>query len=148
MELKFYKKGQGTVIRITAWIALSLVILYGAISLYKTLPKIDIDKNATFWGNPLFKIPFFEFPVTPALLISTAVLLLGVAGVYLFVINKPASVDFLIETEVELRKVSWPPRYEYLGASLAVIISVVFFSLFIYGADNVLQLVLRLIGLR
>ena len=54
--------------------------------------------------------------------------------------QKPAS--FLIETEGEMRKVAWPPRKEFLGASLVVIILTMFISTLLYAVDSGLSWVM------
>ncbi|MCK5578164.1 MAG: preprotein translocase subunit SecE [Planctomycetes bacterium] len=81
------------------------------------------------------------------MLISAAVFILGVFLVYILVINKTSTADFLIETEAELRKVSWPSRHEHIGSTVAVIISVIFIGVFLFFTDNILLQFMKLIGL-
>lgn len=45
------------------------------------------------------------------------------------------AANFLIETEGEMRKVAWPPRKEFLGASMVVIILTAFIATLLYAAD-------------
>jgi len=55
--------------------------------------------------------------------------------VYLY--NKPKVVDFLIETENELKnRVTWPSRKEEVNASIVVVITVVIMMMFIFGIDQ------------
>jgi preprotein translocase SecE subunit len=120
----------------------SLLGLFGCISLYYFVPaeKFDITPpQPTFWGSPRYTFPFFEFTITNGIIICL-VLFSGI--VFLtnrLIINKPLSADFLIETEYELKKVSWPPKNEYWGASVAVIISVFIIGLFIFMVDIILS---------
>ncbi|MBI5360540.1 MAG: preprotein translocase subunit SecE [Planctomycetes bacterium] len=79
------------------------------------------------------------------MVIASVVALAGLAGVYLFIINLPRSAEFLICTEDELRKVSWPQRNEYVGSSIAVIISVASLGLFILLADSLLYKLMELL---
>ncbi|MEK7486103.1 MAG: preprotein translocase subunit SecE, partial [Planctomycetota bacterium] len=46
--------------------------------------------------------------------------------------------DFLIETEAELRKVSWPNRDELIGSSTVVVITVIVLSTYLGLVDMVL----------
>ncbi|MCK4908607.1 MAG: preprotein translocase subunit SecE [Planctomycetes bacterium] len=150
MKLEYYKKGQGTISRMVTWGALTLMALFGAVSLYhadEILPKLGQDGQATWWGKTLFSVPFFENPITHGMLISAAVFILGVFLIYILVINKTSTADFLIETEAELRKVSWPSRHEHIGSTVAVIISVIFIGVFLFFTDNILLQFMKLIGL-
>jgi preprotein translocase subunit SecE len=51
--------------------------------------------------------------------------------------------EFLIETEGELRRVSWPARKEFVGASLVVMILSAALSGFLFGVDWLLSEMLR-----
>lgn len=64
------------------------------------------------------------------------VVLCGV--IYQYVVIHPGVAEFLIETEIEFRRVSWPSRPEYLGSSFVVILSVGFLGMFLFIADQVL----------
>lgn len=62
-------------------------------------------------------------------------------------LNRSTASDFLIETEDELRRVSWPPRKEYVTSSFVVIIVMVIFSVFLFGADKALSGLLHKLGI-
>ncbi|MBI3098656.1 MAG: preprotein translocase subunit SecE [Planctomycetes bacterium] len=57
--------------------------------------------------------------------------------IYQFVVIRPSVAEFLIETEIEFRRVSWPAKPEYLGSSFVVILSVVFLAMFLFVTDQV-----------
>lgn len=63
----------------------------------------------------------------------------GPWAAFSLVANHPRRVDFLIETETELRKVAWPARREYLGASVVVIACALLISLYLTVVDGVLS---------
>jgi preprotein translocase subunit SecE len=44
---------------------------------------------------------------------------------------------FLKEVHLELKKVTWPTRQEVAGTTGVVLVIVVIFSIFLYGADLV-----------
>jgi preprotein translocase subunit SecE len=65
----------------------------------------------------------------------------------LYVANSKKSVDFLIETEAELAKVSWPTRKEFLGAAGVVVFTMFFLALYLFLLDLGFHFVLKLIGI-
>lgn len=52
--------------------------------------------------------------------IELVVLAIFAVGIY-YILNKPKVVDFMIATEAEMRKVSWPDRREIVGSTWVVI---------------------------
>ncbi|MFH1229870.1 MAG: preprotein translocase subunit SecE [Planctomycetota bacterium] len=142
MNIINYKQREGLITRFVTWGLLSLLALFGCIALYYFIPVESKDKipaQSTFWGNLIYNIPFFDINITNGVLISIFIFLLIIALINRFIINKSSLADFLIETEYEVKKVSWPPKNEYWGASIAVIISVVVIGFFIFIADIVFQ---------
>ena len=53
-------------------------------------------------------------------------------------------IQYLKEVKVEMTKVAWPTREELLNSTVVVIVVSLIFSIFIFGADSVLN---RVIGL-
>lgn len=54
---------------------------------------------------------------------------------YWLVFLKPASVEFLIATEGEMKKVNWSTRREIVGSTMAVIATTLIIAVFCYGID-------------
>ena len=54
-------------------------------------------------------------------------------------LSRPKIANFLIETEIELRKVAWPSFPETRAASVVVIICVVVMMGILFGADGMLS---------
>ena len=52
---------------------------------------------------------------------------------------------FLQDVKQEMSKVSWPTREELKGTTIVVIVITLILSLFIFGVDKMLQVVLDLI---
>ncbi len=52
---------------------------------------------------------------------------------------------FIQEVRQEMSKVSWPTRDELKGTTIVVIIMTVILSLFIFGVDKILQVILDVI---
>ena len=145
-----YKKGQGIYSRIVVGIALGVLGLYAAISLHNVLLDLpNVAQNTT--------IPLVGVGLTWGLICSFA--LFAVLGflIYLFVAGMETGVrsldnsgkkvvEFLIETQGELQKVSWPTKYELVGSTAVVIISVVVIGIFVLGVDWFVSLIMGYIG--
>ncbi len=117
LQIRYRKRGQGTVVRTTAGIALTGLVAFGCAGLADTI-------TADWWQTVLWMVPFFEFQIELGAVVSFLVFLLGTLGVYLYVVNHPAVSDFLISTESELRKVSWPEAGEFVNAAIVVLITI------------------------
>ena len=53
--------------------------------------------------------------------------------------------NFFQDVRQEMSKVSWPTRDELKGTTIVVIVLTVILSLFIFGVDKILQLILDII---
>lgn len=132
-----YKKDQGRLARMAAFWTLAALIFYGSTALRAELagrwPKV--------FGKPLIasfqEIPVLGVQLTAAFVIA---LLLCVVSIWLLYrwVEKPRNADLLIETESELRKVTWPTGKEVFSSSAVVIFSVLFLMAFLAGADVLL----------
>jgi preprotein translocase subunit SecE len=79
---------------------------------------------------------------------GTALLaLLGGCVAYYYVYVRPRTVEFLIKTDVELAKVTWPKVQPWFksesqvwGATYVVLITMAFLTLYVFFVDNVFQL--------
>ena len=72
--------------------------------------------------------------------------MIGAAALSLWLFNRPATADFLIDTESELKnKVTWPSQREEVTASIVVVVTVILLSLLIFGFDNLLKFVQRFV---
>ena len=70
----------------------------------------------------------------PILFPAVAAFLTFMSVVYL-VLNREKSADFLIETEGEIKKVSWTARKEYMGSAAIVVLVVAIVSMFLHYVD-------------
>jgi preprotein translocase SecE subunit len=130
-----YKTDQGRMARMAAFWSLAVLLFYGCYSLYYALLELFPGRL----GAPLFDItiPIIGLALNPALLIAALVL-----GSGLFLIHRwqdqPKVADLVIETEAELRKVTWPTAGEAVNSSLVVVLTVVILMVFLAGTDWVL----------
>jgi len=131
MALEIQKKGQGVWARLTAYGLGGLLVVLGAWSLYAS---INVPGR--------FRLVDAELPlvgsVTGYKVIALVVGLGGLFGLH-WVLNRTRNVDLLVETEQEMRKVSWPTLNEVWNATLVV--TLVTFTLAV--AMSVFDLVLR-----
>jgi preprotein translocase SecE subunit len=76
--------------------------------------------------------------MNPLYVAASGAILVGgaiTAVTYYLVFLKPSSVDFLIATEGEMKKVHWSTRREIVGSTTAVIIVAVILALFCWGLE-------------
>ncbi|HED65246.1 MAG TPA: preprotein translocase subunit SecE [Planctomycetes bacterium] len=90
------------------------------------------------------RIPVISVDLSPAFLISSIVCVVGVYLIHRWQ-EKPKVADLLINTEAELRKVTWPTMEEVINSSLVVIVFVLFLGVFLAFADFLLARVVRVL---
>ena len=127
-----YKAEQGRLTRGTAFWLLAALAYFGATTLYAFL---SWDWAKSDFG---FTVPVLELPVDGRLLASVAVF-----AVFFFAlragVNHPKLADLLIDTEGELKRVTWPSWPETWNGSLVVVVTVVTMLVLLAGADIVLS---------
>jgi len=67
--------------------------------------------------------------------ICTLVLVVGLGGLFYWIMNKHRIVDFMIATEAEMRKVNWPTRKEIIGSTWVVICGTLLMALTLFLTD-------------
>jgi len=134
---KAYKSDQGRLARLAVFWALGILLFYGCVSLYRTLSPAFGGSLSTPFVSSMKTIPVLGLPFNPALLITAVVLAGAWFALYRWQ-QTPKVADLLIETEAELRKVTWPTVPEAVNSSIVVIVCVVFLMAFLASADWVL----------
>jgi preprotein translocase SecE subunit len=133
--LEFYKKGQGSISRLLALISGGLLIVWGGYALWVKLQGTGAAKVFSF------EVPHVGLDINLALVISVVVVVVGWIGL-VWILNRPRSVDLLIETESEMRKVSWPSRQEAWNSSIVVVVTVLVMMGLLFFYDVVLNAIL------
>lgn len=135
MGLELYKAGQGKYARGIAYLLGAALVVFGGIRLYATInvPGREWVKDVPLVGN-----------VSIYNTIALAVVLLGFLLMHL-VLNRPGAVDALVDTEQELKKVSWPSKIEVRNATLVVVLVTFVMAILLYGFDRILQWIFRLV---
>jgi preprotein translocase SecE subunit len=139
-----YKQDQGRMARMAAFWSLTVLIFYGCTSLRAEL----VGRWPNSLGRALVEamptVPVLGLQLNAAFLIVTVLFVGGVLLVRRW-IETPKNADLLIDTEAELRKVTWPTVKEVVSSSVVVIFSVIFLMAFLAGADVVLARIARVI---
>ena len=138
-----YKKDQGRYARMVAFWGLFLLMAYGCLGslVYSLEGWLELGPDSA-WIKPFPLLGEFN----PATAIGVGVL--AVVGFVIYrLLNRPRAADLLIETETELRKVTWPSFADTWAGTLAVVVTVAFLLLYLTGADFLLGFALkRLMG--
>jgi len=142
-----YRKDQGRLARMTAFWTLAVLLVYGCIQLRRELTsQLPNSVGKTFGadelGNGGLRLPIVGLDVSVALIISLAVAGLGLLFLYRW-LEAPKRADLLIDTEHELRKVTWPSLDEAVDGSIVVVVVVVFLMSFMAATDYVLGFVFQ-----
>ena len=132
MALRFYKHGQGKLSRGLGALATGLSAVFACYRLYRWLGDHAAFRTAVPGIPP--NILGGDLPTNWALVVALGVFLAMAFGIY-YASNMPRVVDFLLDTEAEMRKVSWPSAREVWGSSLVVLALVAILGLYILGVD-------------
>ena len=121
--MELYKRGQGNWSRGLTALAGFLLAFYGVQEALKTM-------------------------VPPGAYIVAGLIIAIFAGLACFLaFFQKTAVDTLIDTQVEMQKVSWPDQREVRGSTQVVIICVVILGAFLYVADFSLTVVISWLGI-
>ena len=135
-----HKRGQGTWSRGTATLGILAMGIYGGIQTWEWLVDYRTQGSWTILGMNLPYVWVGTYP--PFFIFLVFMILAYVAG------NTTRAADLLIETEIEMRKVTWPTTREVLGATVVVIVVVMILGLYLFGLDKIYELTfLRWLGL-
>ena len=119
MAVGIYKPGQGKVSRAVAAIGLAAFGLWGAVETNGWM--IDYTMASGYYLG--YIVP--------------GVILAGFLWTAWFVSNRGATTDFVIETETEMKKVTWPTTREVANATIVVIIVTVLLGVYLFCIDRV-----------
>jgi preprotein translocase subunit SecE len=137
---EIYKEGHGVLVRRVAFVGLATFLVWGGVELYGWLQGPWTRGNR--WVN--YEIPVIRQYIDPAFIISWFVVIAGCIMIYRL-LNRPRAADFLIETDTEVRKVTWPTWNDAWNSSLIVLLFVLVVTGFIFFSDYVINSLMRLI---
>jgi preprotein translocase SecE subunit len=128
MALELYKPEEATTSRGLIGVLVMAILGYGVFSLYEFL-------NLPFWRDDL--TGGTEELLSLRIILAMVLLVACGFGSYLLV-NHARVVEFLIETEKEMGKVSWAPRHEVISSSIVVIVTVLLLAVYLGAVDYIL----------
>jgi preprotein translocase SecE subunit len=129
-----YKEDQGRLARLVVFWALALLLFYGCYSFYNQFLKANFDSLRAPLVASMKKLPILGVEFNGAFVIA---LFVFAAGAWFLArwLNRPKIAELLIETESEMRKVTWPTMPEAVNSSIIVIVTVLFLMVYLAGAD-------------
>jgi len=129
MGWSIYKPGQGYWTRLISGLAGGVLVIAGAGWLWREIEGYNLDNGVYYQAG-------------------VAVLVIGFFGLMLYrwTSVKPGTVDFLIATEGEMKKVNWPSKREVVGSTWIVIACLIFFVAVLFSSDLLFQFIFRKIG--
>lgn len=131
-----YRKDQGRLARMAAFWSLALLLFYGCVSLRQELAGRFPEEL----GQRMFegaRIPVIGVDLSFAFLIAAICCVAGLILLYRWT-ESPKIADSLIDTESELRKVTWPTLPEATQSSFVVIMCVLVLMAILAGSDYLL----------
>ena len=129
-----YKSDQGRFTRGLAFWLLTLLSCYGCQTFFYFLHWDWAKSNLLDQ-----KMPILNMPLNLALIISLVLFLVIELVIYKLVVNRPKMGDLLIETETEMKKVTWPSWNDAFNSSIVVLIAVIFFMILLAVSDFLLS---------
>jgi preprotein translocase SecE subunit len=129
MRFEILKKGQGSLGRAIAYAIGAALVLFGAYRFFATFNRTDAEVFAA-------DLPLIG-DVNIWKILAIAVGVVGLVVLHL-ILNRPKTVDDVIEAEAEMRKVSWPTLPEVWNATLVVVLVTTVLAVTMYGFDLVL----------
>jgi preprotein translocase subunit SecE len=124
--MKIYKPTQGKTTRIVTAVSATVIGAWGCYKLIAQLGSLKIDA-------------YVQYGVPAALLVL-------LAGLMFWLVNRPQTADFLIATEAEMKKVSWSSRKEVVGSTKVVIITTFILAAILFLVDVLFANLFQLIG--
>ena len=148
--MEAYKKNQGVHARIFLATALGIFALFASYAIYGTF--IELPQVYPGAEIPLVGTKLTWGLVSAVMFFLVCAVLIGVhttgfeTGLARLDANSKKAVEFLIDTQAELQKVSWPTRDELVGSTGVVIILLIALGAYIFGVDWAITRIMRFIG--
>jgi len=118
VAIQIYKKGQGKWTRIMSAAGVAVIVLGGVRALWGELANVPQQ----------YKPEYIQAGLAAAVVILFGALLF-------WVLNTPRIADFMIATEVEMKKVNWPSRREIVASTWIVICGTLMMAALLFSVD-------------
>jgi preprotein translocase SecE subunit len=133
-----YKEDQGRHVRMAAFWSVVFFVGFGC----RFLHGMMIRSSSLRAPINDIRIPVVGVDLSPAFIVSMLIFCAGVFTVYRWQ-QRPKVADLLIDTEAELKRVSWPKGEEVWNASVVVVVSVAILGALLAMADIFLFRLMR-----
>ncbi len=90
--------------------------------------------------TPIFPIEYLQSGV------AGGIMLLGALCLYIFIGSKKGTVEFLIATDGEMKKVNWTTYREVKGSTIVVIVATFLIAGFLFGVDTIFAKIFTAVG--
>ncbi len=140
--LDYAKPGQGRWVRVSGYLGVGFFACFAGVQTQTALlfaMATGSNMLAPMWEGTFIGLPVIMRPILFPAVAACGLFML----VFHLFVNREKWTEFLIETQSELRKVSWPATKEWVGSSLVVVVVMVFVSLFVYFVDMGLSEILQ-----
>lgn len=134
-----YKKGEAKATRSIVFFSLLIFVWWGFKEFGKFLTKWDMFKKPLI-GDGTFTVPVYDVPFTLGLVVAL-VLTIAVGAWFYRMLNRQRVATLLIDTETEVKKVSWPTRADALHSTWIVLGFVICTALFLTAVELALRTV-------
>jgi preprotein translocase SecE subunit len=135
------KAGQGTLTRLVTWIVLILAAMLGCYELYNWIQSSK--DQALVPGEWFARLPLLGIPLSWKFLLCAAICV-GLLFFVRWIMSRPSTNTTLTETELEMKKISWPTKRESLNAMWVVVFVTVVLTLTLAAFDGALHKILGL----
>ena len=133
---EIYKRSQGKYTRVLSFVGVMAIVVIGAYVLGESLKAWTTRKV----GSDYVANYYVAYGVPTVIVLAAAVLMF-------WFVNRPASADFLIATEGEMKKVSWSSRREISGSTKVVIVTTLIMAGVLFGVDFMLAELFKWLGI-
>ena len=133
MALSIYKSGQGYWTRMLTAGGCGAIILCGVLWLWGRMETLTVRGSST--GDPSLWDRFMNVVAGNIIYCQSGmavVMILVFGGLVYWLLNKPNIADFMIATEVEMKKVNWPSKKEIIGSTWVVICGTLILAGFLF----------------
>jgi preprotein translocase SecE subunit len=143
--METYKSGQGSFTRLAASLALGVTFFLGCANVYYWIRDPRSDRPLFLGNLELMRdVPLVGGPFSWKLLLAIGLFVVSIV-LLKKLLSRPATVDMLVETEMEMRKVSWPTKDESFNATWVVLLVSLILTLSIFAFDFALRTLLRFV---
>ena len=136
------KAGQGSLTRLITWTVLIVASFLGCVELYAWIQ--GTGDRPLVPGEWFRHLPFVAVPFSWKFLLCL-IIFVGLIWFCRWLMSRPSMATTLVETELEMKKISWPTRQESFNAMWVVVFVTLVLTGTLAAFDGALHVLLKLI---